>query len=69
MKKEVVWFGAALACVITLSACTDRQKCVAAKVAYDEFVDSGRGGAAEKAAAKKAYDKAKAECAAKGINI
>lgn len=61
--------GAALACVFTLAACTDQQKCVSAKIAYDEFVDSGRGGAAEKSAAKKAYDKAKAICAAKGINI
>lgn len=61
--------GAALACVITLAACTDKQKCYGAKVVYDEFVASGRGGSAEKAAAKKAFDKTKAECAAKGINI
>lgn len=61
--------GAAIACVITLAACTDEQKCKSAKLAYDAFVKSGSGGTAEKAEAKKQYDAAKARCAAKGITI
>lgn len=68
MKKLAI-VGAAVACALTLAACTEEQKCKSAKLAYDEFVAIGRGGAAEKAKAKKQYDAAKVRCAAKGINI
>lgn len=61
--------GAALACVITLAACTDKQKCEAAKATHEAFVKSGKGGAAEKSAEAKVYESAKAKCKAAGINI
>lgn len=61
--------GTALACVITLAACTEKQKCYGAKLAYDTFANSDRGGAAEKAEAKKQFEAAQKRCAANGIKI
>jgi major membrane immunogen (membrane-anchored lipoprotein) len=51
---------AALGAAFVLAGCevSDRTKCFLAKKAYQEFVDSGRGGAAEKAFAKKEFDEA-----------
>ena len=67
--KKIAIYGAAIACALTLAACTDEQKCRYAKYTYDKFVESGRGGAEEKAAAKKQFDAAKKRCADKGITI
>lgn len=60
-----------IACAIMLvvCACTEEQKCSAAKFTYDQFVASGRGGAAEKAEAKKQFEAARKRCAANGIII
>ena len=67
--KKYAMVGAAIACALTLAACTDEQKCKSAKFAYDAYVKSGHGSAEEKAAAKKQFDAAKKRCADKGITI
>ena len=68
MKKYAA-IGGALALAMFLTGCNDQQKCDSAKFVYDQFVKSGRGGAAEKAAAKKEFESVQKKCAAAGIII
>lgn len=58
--KKLAAIGGALALALIVSGCeiSNRTKCFLAKKAYQEFVDSGRGGAAERAFAKKEFDEA-----------
>ena len=68
MNKYIPICGA-LALALFLAGCNDQQKCDSAKFLYDQFVKSGRGGAAEKAAAKKEFESVQKKCAAAGIII
>lgn len=68
MKKKLALAGA-LVLALGVSACTDAEKCLGAKVAYEAFVKSDRGGADEKKAALAAYEYAKRRCALIGVVI
>ena len=67
--KKFAAIGGALALALFLAGCNDQQKCDSAKFVYDQFVKSGRGGAAEKAAAKKEFESVQKKCAVAGITI
>lgn len=66
---KIIALAGAIVLALCLAACTDEQECRAAAFTYDQFVKSGRGGADEKAAAKKAFEVVQKRCLAKGINI
>jgi hypothetical protein len=69
MKLYSTVAASLFAVALLLDGCSDAQKCAFAKYTHEQFVESGRGGAAEKAQEAKTYASIKAKCIAAGIQM